>query len=238
MNGRRFFQTTLYILAFVLTLALVLPAISSAQGNDWVPDGNNIYFEGGNVGIGGKPATQTDVRLAVTGHTIIKSPTGWASTNDVARLYFGDFSHWIQSKYGYGIFIKPSQARWDAFLVQEKTGFVGIGTAFPKGLLSVSDVGRTQNKPRALIEVLGSSGTTGLNLRLEEAQASYTGGNSPMIKWDSTAYSGSAGTVSNIWFARAERDNWVLRTSRPNYTNVKTVIKITKDGEVCLGRCD
>jgi hypothetical protein len=380
MNPRKLFQSSLYVLAIVLTLALALPAITAAQGNDWIPDGKNIYYEGGNVGIGSKPANpqiqlqvfnndghtwmmlsskndhtsgihfrensnmrwgysllyngavkdpfggprdsgmfgiwryingkwatepvlsayrhsnnvgigrlpseRADVRLAVAGHTIVQSPSGWVD-GSVARLYLGDYGHWIQSKWGTGIQISPSRAP-NAITIQEVTGFVGIGTPpsdrpdvrlalnghqiiqgpgdwvdgsvarlylgdyshwiqskWGTGIQikpSQSDIALTvQEKsgfvgigtaePRALLEISGPSGISGVHLSLKEDASSPPGHNSPMVKWDSTSFHG----VEKIWFARAQGNNWVLNTSNPDYSNATTIIRVSPDGEVCLG---
>jgi hypothetical protein len=80
MNHRKFFHLVLYLLAFVLTLALAVPAITTAQDSGgirpdnqnleegdggWTQDGPNVYITGGKVGIGDKPEQYNDVGLQV-----------------------------------------------------------------------------------------------------------------------------------------------------------------------------
>jgi hypothetical protein len=174
----------------------------------------------GNVGIGTLPSDRSDVRLRVGGHQIISGPNEWAQ-GEAARLYLGDYSHWIQSTYGVGIQISPSRAP-AAVTIHEETGWVGIGTGYVAS-------------PRAKLEIAGNSGVEGLHLSLKEDEVPYTGHNSPMIKWDSTAYDGPAGPVDRIWYARAQGNNWELVSSTPDYQDLNRVFLAMPDGEVCMG---
>jgi hypothetical protein len=175
----------------------------------------SAYRHSDNVGIGSVPSDRADVRLKVGGHQLVRGPGNWVGEGESARVYLGDYSHWIQAVYGTGIQINPSQAP-NPVTFHERTGYVGIGTT----------------TPRALLEIAGDSGIAGLHLSLSESQENLSGHvNSPMIKWDSTAYPG----VDKIWYSRAQGNEWVLSSSGPNYEDVDTIIRVKPDGEICLG---
>lgn len=179
----------------------------------------SAYRHSNNVGIGGLPSDRAEVGLRVMGDQQIRGANSeWNEPGQVARLYLGDYSHYLQSKYGTGIQFSPSQAP-NAMTIHEKTGYVGIGTG--------------NRSPRAKLEISGQSGVEGLHLSLEEISNPQPGyQNSPMIKWDSTAYSPE---VKNIWYARAQGNDWVLTSSESNYDNANIIIKASPSGEVCIG---
>lgn len=182
------------------------------------PPALTVYRQASNVGIGALPSDRGEVRLVVGGHQLIQAPDrGWES-GDVARLNLGDYAHYLQAKYGEGIQFSTFQVPY-AMTIQDATGYVGIGTGY--------------KSPRAKLEISGQSGVEGLHLSLEQVSNPQPGHkNSPMIKWDSTAYSAE---VNRIWYARAQGNDWVLVSSESNYNNANTIIKASPDGEICIG---
>ncbi len=76
MNRRNSLHWILYLVALVLTVVMVLPAMTTAQDSGgatldkqssvqvrsgWVKDGRNVYIMDGNVGIGAKPSELGDL---------------------------------------------------------------------------------------------------------------------------------------------------------------------------------
>ena len=173
------------------------------------------YRHSGNIGIATLPSVDPAIQLQVAGNQLIEGTDGFNEYGEVARLYLGDAANYIGAKHGTGVQIGAWHAP-EALTVQQVTGNVGIGTT----------------SPRAKLEISGPSGIEGLHLSLSGTpNAPPDHSNSPMIKWDATTYPG----VNSIWYARAEGNNWVLSSSSPSYENVNTAIRISPDGEICLG---
>lgn len=99
----------------------------------WGTMGGNIFYNGGNVGVGTSAPTQ---KLSVIGHAFVQGADGYNSAGETARLYLGDTNTSIRAVHGSGVRISAFNAQ-DGLVLQQGTGNVGIGTTTPGAPLHV-----------------------------------------------------------------------------------------------------
>jgi hypothetical protein len=92
---------------------------------------------GGKVGIATCFPTQ---RLQVnSGDALVKGVNNFTASGQVARYFIGDANHALGAAFGAGLFLSTYTKPY-AMVIQDKTGFVGIGTTKPTSLLTVSGI--------------------------------------------------------------------------------------------------
>jgi hypothetical protein len=144
---------TSYALTETKQLQSVPYALFSPGSGLWAKNGSNIYFNGGNVGIG----TQTPYGLlhlkgtSPTNSVLYIEPSEWNSLGDYGELRLGDLYHYIRGEYAGGMTL------YDINKIQLMGGNVGIGTNTPSGKLSV-DPGTSWNDDAPLFEIKNNHG--------------------------------------------------------------------------------
>jgi len=90
---------------------------------------------GGLVGIATCAPTQ---RLQVnSGNVLVRGVNNFTASGQVAKYYVGDTSHSVGAQYAAGLFFSSYKNPY-AMVIQDTSGFVGIGTTSPTAALDVS----------------------------------------------------------------------------------------------------
>lgn len=173
------------------------PAIFGAGATGYIAEwlsaaqlGNSALFQSsaGNLGISTTtPAQKFEIDL---GNALVKGTNNFQKAGDAAYLYVGDANHAIEAAYGSGLVLGAYKVP-QAVFIQDKTGYVGVGTTTPTAILDVSGTGNflgvvTNGNVTATGVVTGSSYQIGSNLF---AFGSYTNQN---------AFSGFAGNAGIV----------------------------------------
>lgn len=155
----------------------------------WVPQGNNIYYNNGNVGIGTtNPTSKLEIGsqdgFAITGYQpfLTLRDTNWSDARSVIKGAYGGFYFYPHSFIGGNAPV----------MIENGTGSVGIGTTAPGALLSVVHSGAPEpsaSGAATALKVGAPSGTLPLALRQNVVES----GN-PTLAWFETA-SGAVGQL-------------------------------------------
>lgn len=131
----------------------------------------------GSLGINtGKPAESLDV---TSGNAIVRGPANFKTTGNTAFLYVGDTNHPIEAIWNTGLAIGAWKAP-QALLIQDQTGYVGIGKTIPAYPLDVNGAGNfssgTQNGVTGTSTSSGSSGIAGFGVYGVYGASNHVGG--------------------------------------------------------------
>lgn len=145
--------------------ATVSPAIAGTGTTGYIARwtsstnfGNSLFFQtsGGLIGLGTTAPTQ---KLQVnSGNIMIKGPTNFVAAGNLARVLVGDANHGVRATSGSGLsldtYLVPS-----AIFVQDKTGWVEIGTTSPLSLLQVNGIAQVGSATASPTGILNTAST-------------------------------------------------------------------------------
>jgi hypothetical protein len=152
-------------------MVLFLASMSFAQGspgfiakfNSSTTINNSLIFQNsaGNIGIA--TASPTDRLQVNSGDFLVKGPQNFFATGHVAHAYVGDHAHFVSAAWGKGMSLGTYKAPAVMFL-QDKTGYLGVGTTSPTAWLHVVEGTFPANNGVPMLVVESPSTEAGMTL--------------------------------------------------------------------------
>jgi hypothetical protein len=155
----------------ISVVLLFVASMSFAQGspgfiakfNSSTTINNSLIFQNSSGNIGVATGAPTDRLQVNSGDFLVKGPQNFFSAGHVAHAFVGDHAHFVGATWGKGMFFGTYKAP-SAMFLQDKTGYIGIGTNTPTAWLHVVEGTFPANNGVPMLVVESPSTEAGMTL--------------------------------------------------------------------------